>query len=426
MSFTRTHQLVNQFQAIPACEAAELPLAGPSTREAILSELKLIMETHHAVVADREIVVATGVDAAALEQETSRISDEADESLRQLSNGGGSPDFGPIKALAVAHFISGNWAHAVQQLTHYVAAVRFALQADPQAPQPYFEYYHLLYVIQIHRVVWAESDAKGRQLDMAPLELISHKADYYYAKNKTVLAGREYADELEYYRQIKLAQLFVFAKNMDIARFLEGFATHIEAASADPDLVNIYEVFLVLTQEFRQLSLVDDDHFETYALLPWYATVLEPLARARFPEVSQRLASAAMAPAFTALMARFLPGPPQQFYAYWSGVVTVKVFLLIMSMLRRVPRATLEQMMGTGSPSVAPMLVLACAMLLLGSLGYDVEGEFFYNYSADTPTESSDRADLQRVSRKVALVAGDMSSEWVATLIKAQLVSKTV
>lgn len=409
MSFAACHQHLNELKALIS-SPSDVKLPPTPRIQYLCDSLRSIMTTYGAVIPDVNLAQQLGVDTKALKRQLETMISEAEVELSQAvvvpKSSQASLAFLIMRKAVEAQFVLGQLLAALQTLSLYLSAFQFRQQLDAQRPQPFMEFNYLKFLVTLYQVLW-QDDILG---DVRVLELILTKVNYYYVKNSVALI--DFPEEVAYYNQIKVMNLFVKAKLGQIPEFLEGFETHYVDAITDPDLVNVYMVICVLTKPFSQLTYTDDDNFETLSSTQLYQKILEPLAKARFAQVSKVLALSSFQQWYHNLIAPYVAISFDYFYT----TVILKMFVLIMNMTARISRKQLENLLGV--PGIGELLVQVLGVLQLRGVAYDCETDCFLT---STPASSTDQ-----LQENVALVAAAMLGEAEAMMMKALLVSRAM
>lgn len=409
MSFAACHQHLTELKAL--ISSLDDVLLPPTPRiKWLCDSLRSIMTTYGAVITDHDIAHRLGIDTEALQKQLDATVSDAEVEISQAvvvnQPSQASTAFANMRKAVEVQFIQAKLQPALQTLLLYLSAFQFRQQLDALRPQPYMEYNYLKFLVTLYQVLW-QDDILG---DVRVLELILTKVNFYYLKNSVALI--DFPEEVAYYNQIKVLNLFVKAKLGQIPEFLEGFETHLADAITDPDLVNIYMVFCVLTMLFNQLTYAESDHFETLSSTQLYQKILDPLAKAKLAQVSGVLALASFQQWYHTIIAPYV----NITFEYFHSTIILKMFVLIMNMTARISRQQLEELLG--APRIGELLIQVLGVVQLRGVAYDCETDCFVTSTPESSTE--------QLQESVALVAATMLGEAEAMMMKALLVSRAM
>lgn len=252
----------------------------------------------------------------------------------------------------------------------------------------------------------------------AVVAAVQHEFDYYYLAKWTLA-------------------MYKFKENrfLEFAADFEALKDHLallDKIGLQQEVLIMYAAASVCTKPFKELTFrSSEDMVELYTCEDSISSdvyrLLCVLLDAQFAQ-ARTLLTLDLVQQVDAHMAYALPGKSAgTFWDYLSVIIELKVFLLIISISRRIPRAKMLAQMGYGADAtqqqiddVSSRLLTLISVLDLGERGisYDETGDFYYHYDV------GDGVQVQKLHEKVGELDHLLRAEASAQLLRTMLVEK--
>lgn len=226
--------------------------------------------------------------------------------------------------------------------------------------------------------------------------------------------------------KFKMNQFVAFADEFDL--LYTSFDT-VEFLNLQRELLLMYSVACMASKPFKELTFNANESIvelftNTSDLVSTFYDIMYGLSKAEFAQVKS-LMSKQVVEAADAEISYLLPQKDEGFWGYLVDLLDLKVFLLIMSITRRIPRTTMVRRLGYIECSqkqcsrVSDKLLVLMSVLQLGQVNitFDRENDEFCHDPLNDDTR------LQHVVQQIDQMDHSTRAEAAGQLLKAKLVA---
>lgn len=337
--------------------------------------------------------------------------------------------------------ILGSYNQGLGFLTTYGQFIQFQTQLNNREQldeNKYIQFLFYQYMVNTYNLIYfpEEHVISG---SYKSLELILKKLNYYYNKNEMIMIQNPDSHEVKYYWLIKFYNLTILFKQFKIDEFLVEFnqilkiPEFIWLIQSNSNILSLFQIFFTLMKPFNQLGLLDsDDDFLideiNYHQFPKfiYNNILSPLLNSNFTQVQTTFSDTRFINFFNAKLGYYLPASinKSSFLDYFHLVIDFKIFLLILSNTKVIPRPKMLSILGyqnlSKQSTLSNDLLVLLSTLNLGNsnIGYDFQNDCFYNHDKDH------QRDSLQLKNSIDNLTVELQGESIAQLLKGALIEK--
>ncbi|CCE78669.1 Piso0_000695 [Millerozyma farinosa CBS 7064] len=358
--------------------------------------------------------------------------------------------FKTVRSLFALHMIQEDYS-SVQKILGMTSSLQF--QSHPATltelqENRFIEYNFYHYAFNLYNLVLFPNSSETTEEPTSTnsnshrvLTNIVKKVTTYYERNSILLNHNTDSTEYQYYTATRWLELLaLFKKGMFMDFISSSFSFMINntetedsnvlidnAIDLKSDILVMLKIAILITKPFKNQSFlnfqpsidnIDNElFFELYdnqdSLEGVTHQIFMKLSTCDFESFRALFNSSQYSTELVGRIGYVFPGEGNVFLDYLRNLIDFKMFILIMSMTKKISKNELLTLMGCDNVNITDKLLIFIASLKLGDygIGYDMQDEVFFN-NGRQPYDID--ADLERLTNSIA-------GESIANLTKGSL-----
>ncbi|CCE78082.1 Piso0_000695 [Millerozyma farinosa CBS 7064] len=358
--------------------------------------------------------------------------------------------FSTVRTLFALHMIQEDYS-SVQKILGMTSSLQFqshpATAAELQENKFIeFNFYH--YAFNLYNLVLFPSSSEMNEEPTSTnsnshrvLANIVKKVATYYERNSILFNNNTESTEYRYYIAIRWLEFLALFKKGMFSDFINSFFSFMinntetedsnvlmdNAIDLKSEVLVMLKITILITKPFKNQSFLNfqpsKDNIDNELFFELYDNqdslegithqIFMKLSTCDFESFRSLFSSNQYATELVGKIGYVFPGEGNVFLDYLRNLIDFKMFILIMSMTKKISKNELLSLMGCDNVNITDKLLIFIASLKLGDygIGYNMQDEMFFN-NGRQPYDID--ADLERLSNSIA-------GESIANLTKGSL-----